>query len=296
MRLFELFLVGLGCLVGCSMGSGSHSLPHPLLPVVKFQRGIQSIHEKLSQRWIRSKRDTTFMEGLQCMSNCMKIMLRDLKNLGIEGENGGTMLNKELLQGDVFEQYCDINQEGKSCLDQCQLPDSLKIGLNMAFSASEYVCVDHYDELRGFLSCYSTADPEISRVCTPLCGDAQELLERTQRQMQIALSNLSLSRVTELLEDQCKFLRCNVKCHTPILNRHCSDPRASELLNNMAAVTLRKAQNLLESVPFGGNYWPKTCRRIAEQGFPTVTNSAHSLNNENEIDFVELENDGSFFI
>lgn len=223
-------------------------------------------------------------------------MLRDLKNLGIEGENGGTMLNKELLQGDVFEQYCDINQEGKSCLDLCQLPESLKNGLNMAFSASEYVCVDHYDDLRGFLSCYNRADAEIERVCSPQCGDAQELLERTQTEMQSALSRLSLDRVTSLLEDQCTFLRCNVKCHTPILNRHCSDPRAAELVNNMATATLRRAQNLLESVPFGRKYWPRTCRRIAEQGFPTVTNRADHFETGNIADLEMLENDDTFFL
>ncbi len=47
------------------------------------------------------------IEGLRCVSNCMKIMVKDLRDLGLVAENSGAMLNKEILNEDSFEQYCE---------------------------------------------------------------------------------------------------------------------------------------------------------------------------------------------
>lgn len=299
------FLVFLIITVNGVLSSFEHNLPKSILPMVKFEKGIQQIYDLGQFRHRRFRRQIGERSKLSCVSNCMKLMMKDITDMGIDSESNGVLLNKDLLAGDIFEQYCDISQEGKDCLDSCHLSQTYRRGIDMAFSAANYICIDHYDEFRQHLSCYKRADTEIQEECFPRCGDPMEVMRQSRDALNAAMKAFSLQRIKKLLDTQCKYLRCNIRCQSPILQRQCESEDAAHLLSNMATVTLRQAQNMLDSIPFGTTFWPKSCRAIADFGFPTLTNRAaipkateYDFDNEDGIDndLVENEDDDLLFV
>jgi len=174
-----------------------------------------------------------------------------------------------------LDKTCQSFNESKACFANCgtQYDD---IPLLNNITVLQYMCVDHYAELKKYAPCYEKAQDVIEANCS--CDDAFTLGDRIRRSADSDpnIDDVDLDLTPEqakaffsvfiqLFGGVCNTISCHQNCARPIMTDMCGTPDAAKIRDGVTAESMKSLIGVIETADLGT--FPKVCHDVAQGKF-----------------------------
>ena len=92
-------------------------------------------------------------------------------------------------------------------------------------------------------------------------------MERSGRALKTAARAADFDAISKLLDKQCRYLRCSIKCESKVIYDICDSREPANLINQFASVLVGSIQDILKEVPGADEYWPPACHQLSSKRY-----------------------------